>query len=65
MRVGWAGYAVNDVGNSRYTYVTREMWGSKELDIYRNREEAKKIMKEDSSSDLGPTAPSIGPYPSV
>jgi len=63
VRVGRAGYAVNDVGNSRYMYVTREMWGSKDVDIYRKREEAKKIMKEDSSSELEPTASSIAPYP--
>jgi len=61
VRVGRAGYTVNDVGNGRHLYVTREMWRSKEVDIYRKREEAKRTTKEDSSSDLGPTAPSTAP----
>ena len=30
-RSGW--YVVNDVGNGRYMYVTRERWRSKEVDI--------------------------------
>jgi len=33
VRAGQAGYAVNDVGNSRCMYVTREMWRFKEVDI--------------------------------
>ena len=52
-RSGW--YAANDVGNGRHMYVTRNM--EVQGGGYIGRGEEATIMKEDSSPDLGPTAP--------